>query len=387
MFRRTSSARSLFAAAVALAALSVVAVACGSGGTSSRPVTSPPPEIPTAASASFGVGFRQLTVKDPTGARDLAVDVWYPTAKGTTGTPARYALLPTAYIDSKVAITDAPIAAGGALPLIVYAHGSGGQNFIASFLTEAIAANGFVVIAANHTGDTAIDRALSTTVTPDRNDLNRPADVTREIDEMLARSAMTGDVFSGRIDAGRIGLVGHSYGGYTVIADVAGHTTSLGSVTPDPRIRAVVGQAPYTVRLTPAELAKDTVPTMLISGSKDTTTPTATNAALAFASITGPPVVLVEIAGAAHQTFTDVCTYLDQIPKLPDAPAFVVSTIQTQAKEGCGSEFIDYARGLDLINDLTIAFLKTYVSGDSGYDAYWTSWSAQQPELTVTVKG
>ena len=248
-------------------------------------------------------------------------------------------------------------------------------------------ANGFVVVAANHTGDTALDRALNTTVTPDRNDLNRPADVTREIDEMLARSAATGDVFSGRIDAKRIGLVGHSYGGYTVLADVAGHTTSLGSVKPDPRVRAVVGQAPYTLRLTPAELAKDTVPTMLISGSKDTTTPTATNAAVAFENITGPPVVLVEIAGAAHQSFTDVCTYLDQIPKLPDAPAFVVSTIQTQAKEGCGPDFIGYARGLELTNDLTIAFFKTYVSGDTGYDAYWTSWSTQQPELTVKVKG
>ena len=109
MFRRTPIVRSLFA----VAALALVAVACGSGGDSARAVLAAPPEIATAGSASFGVGFRQLTVKDPAGARDLAVDVWYPTAKGATGTPARYALLPTAYIDSKVAIADAPIAPGG----------------------------------------------------------------------------------------------------------------------------------------------------------------------------------------------------------------------------------------------------------------------------------
>ena len=385
MHRRSSS---FIRTVLAAAALSVLAVACGgSSSDTARTVIGAPPEILPAAESSFGVGFTQLMVKDPAGTRDLAVDVWYPTAKGATGTPARYALLPTAYIDSKVAITDAPIAAGGALPLIVYAHGSGGQNFVASFLTEELAAQGFIVVAANHTGDTALDRFTNSTVAPDQNDLNRPADVTREIDEMLARSNASGGQFSGRVDASRIGLVGHSYGGYTVIADVAGHTTPLGSVKPDSRIKAIVAQAPYTLRLTPAELAKDTVPTMLISGSKDITTPTATNAAVAFESITGPPVVLVEIAGAAHQSFTDVCAYLDQIPKLPEAPAPVIAVIRTQAAEGCGAEFIDYARGLLLTNDLTVAFFKKFVAGENGYEAYWGSWASQQTELTVKVKG
>ncbi len=385
MIRRSST---IARTALVAVALSVLAVACGgSSGDSARTVIAAPPEIAPAASASFGVGFKQLTVKDTAGTRDLAVDVWYPATKGATGTPARYALLPTAYIDSKVAIADAPLAAGGALPLIVYAHGSGGQNFVASFLTEQLASQGFIVVAANHIGDTALDRFTNTTVVPDQNDLNRPADVTREIDDMLARSKSSGDFFSGRVDSSRIGLVGHSYGGYTVIADVAGHTTSLGSVKPDSRIKAVVAQAPYTLRLTPAELAADKVPTMLISGSKDTTTPTSTNAAIAFENITGPPVVLVEIAGAAHQSFTDVCAYLDQIPKLPEAPAPVIAVIQTQAKEGCGAEFIDYARGLLLTNDLTVAFLQKYVAGKADYEAYWGDWAAQQPELTVKVKG
>lgn len=367
-----------------VATLAVVAVACGSSGSSSRSAT--PPTIQAAADASFGVGFRQVTVKDPAGKRDLAVDVWYPTAKGTTGTPARYALLPTAYIDSKVAIADAAIAAGAPYPLIVYSHGSGGQNFIASFLTEELASQGFVVVAANHTGDTAIDRATNSTVVPDQNDLNRPADVSRVIDDVLARSKSTGDFLSGHVDASRIGLVGHSYGGYTAIATVSGHTTPLGSVKPDPRVKAIVGQAPYTSRLTPAELAADTVPTMLISGAKDITTPAATNAMVAFEAITGPPVILVEMAGAAHQSFTDVCSYLDQIPKLPDAPAFVVTTIQTQAKEGCGPDFLDYARAIELTNILTVAFLKTYVSGEIGFDTYWGVWAAAQPELRVDVR-
>ncbi|MBU3701448.1 MAG: alpha/beta fold hydrolase [Acidimicrobiia bacterium] len=379
---RTRSVRIVVSLAVTLT-LVVGVAACGSSGSSSTTTTVPP--ILPAAESSFGVGFRQVTVKDPAGRRDLSVDVWYPTAKGTTGTVARYALLPTAYIDSTLAVAEAPIA-DGSFPLIVYSHGSGGQKFIASFMTEALAAKGFVVVAANHTGDTAIDRVANTQAIPDQNDLNRPADVSRLIDDMLARSKATGDVFSGRVDANRIGVVGHSYGGYTAIATTSGHSTPLGSVTPDPRVKAIVAHAPYTLRLTPAELAADKVPTMLIAGTKDITTPTATNAMVAFESITGPPVILAQITGAAHQSFTDVCTYLDQIPKLPDAPAFVVSVVQAQAKEGCGPDFIDYARGLELINILTIAFLKTYVAGEIGYDTYWGVWAAAQPELMVDVR-
>lgn len=379
---RTRSVRVVLSLAVTLTLVAGVA-ACGSSGSSSTTTTVPP--ILPAAESSFGVGFRQVTVKDPAGRRDLSVDVWYPTAKGATGTVARYALLPTAYIDSTLAVAEAPIA-DGSFPLIVYSHGSGGQKFIASFMTEALAAKGFVVVAANHTGDTAIDRVANTQAIPDQNDLNRPADVSRLIDDMLARSKATGDVFSGRVDANRIGVVGHSYGGYTAVATTSGHTTPLGSVTPDPRVKAIVTHAPYTLRLTPAELAADKVPTMLIAGTKDITTPTATNAMVAFESITGPPVILAQITGAAHQSFTDVCTYLDQIPKLPDAPAFVVSVVQAQAKEGCGPDFIDYARGLELINILTIAFLKTYVAGEIGYDTYWGVWAAAQPELKVDVR-
>lgn len=379
----TRPVRAIRAIAVVLV-LAVTAVACGSSGSSTTPTTTP--TIPPAAESEFGVGFRQLTVKDPAGVRDLSVDVWYPAAKGVTGTAARYALLPTAYIDSKVAVADISIATGAPYPLIVYSHGSGGQKFIASFMTEALAAQGFVVVAANHTGDTAIDRVTNTTAVPDQNDLNRPADVSRLIDDMLARSNSSGDFFSGRLDADRIGVVGHSYGGYTSIATVAGHTTPLGSVKPDPRVKAIVTHAPYTLRLTPAELAADKVPTMLIAGTKDVTTPTNTNAMVAFQAITGPPVILAQITGAAHQSFTDVCTYLDQIPKLPDAPAFVVSVVQTQAKEGCGPDFIDYARGLELINILTIAFLKTYVAGEIGFDTYWGVWAAAQPELRVDVR-
>jgi len=378
------------AAAAFIVAVSLIAAACGGSSSSSSPTIAQGPvvgEILTAEIGPFGVGFRQISVTDPAGKRNLDVDVWYPAAKGATGTPARYALFPTAYIDSKVAVTDAPIAPNNELPLVVYAHGSGGTNFIASFLTEQLASQGFVVIAANHTGDTAFDRFTNTTVSQDQNDMNRPADVRLEIDDILARSKSSGDFFFGKIDANRIGLTGHSYGGYTVIADVAGHTTPLGTVKPDARVKAIVAMAPYTLRFTPAELANDKVPTMLLVGTKDVTTPAETNANVAYDNITGPPVVLVTMTDASHQTYTDVCAYLDQIPKLPDAPAVIVEAIKAQAKEGCGTGFMDYARGLEITNKLTTAFLLKYVAGVDGYQSYWSNgWGSKQTDITIKIK-
>ena len=98
-----------------------------------------------AAAGPYGVGFRTIQIVDATRNRPLDVTVWYPTAPGATGTAARYALLPTVYTDSKVAIADAPIVPDEKLPLLIYSHGSGGLNFISAFITEHLASQGFVV--------------------------------------------------------------------------------------------------------------------------------------------------------------------------------------------------------------------------------------------------
>ncbi len=375
--------RSVIGALALVLAVSLGLVACG--GSSSKDATAPAVADP-AAPGPYGVGFRTIQILDTARNRPLDVTVWYPIAPGTTGTPARYALLPTTYTDSKVAIADAPIVAEDKLPLLIYSHGSGGLNFISAFITEHLASEGFIVIAANHTGNTAIDNFVNAMVSQDQNDMNRPADITAEIDGMLARSADANDPFHNKVDADRIGLFGHSYGGYTALATVGGHSTSLGSTVPDKRIKATIGLAPYTLRLTPAELAAVDVPTMMLVGTKDITTPAATNAEVAFQSISGRPSVLVEMTDAAHQSFTDVCAYLDEIPKLPQAPQAVVDVIRKQATEGCGEGFMSFARDIEVTNTMTTAFFLQYVAGKSGYDSYWTTWPKSQPDLVVQSK-
>ena len=377
--------RSFIGALALVLTVSLGLAGCGSS-SSSKDSAAKSTVADPAAPGPYGVGFRTIQIIDATRNRPLDVTVWYPIAPGTTGTPARYALLPSTYTDSKVAIADAPIVTEDKLPLAIYSHGSGGLNFISSFITEHLASEGFIVIAANHTGNTAIDNFVNAMVSQDQNDMNRPADISAEIDGMLARNADANDPFHNKIDADRIGLFGHSYGGYTALATVGGHSTPLGTTVADKRIKATVGLAPYTTRLTPAELAAVDVPTMMLVGTKDITTPANTNAEVAYQSISGRPSVLVETTNAAHQSFTDVCAYLDEIPKLPDAPAAVVDVIRKQATEGCGDEFMPFARDIEVTNTLTTAFLLQYVAGKSGYDYYWTTWPKAQTDITVQAK-
>ncbi|MEJ6739398.1 MAG: hypothetical protein QNL59_02555 [Actinomycetota bacterium] len=365
---------------------SLLLAACG-GSSSSKAAT--PAPMP-ARSGTYAVGHDTISIPDPTTGKTISADLWYPAADGASGTPTRYSLLPTAYFDSKVAIEKAPINNTGAFPFVVYSHGSGGQSFVASFLTEDIASHGYVVLSANHAGNTAADQLLGTSVTEDQNDFLRPNVVEAEINWALAQSSGSASAYpalKGAIDEKRIGLVGHSYGGYTVLATAGGHTGPAGTTKPDPRIKAVVGQAPYTRRLSDSELAGIKIPVMLMVGTKDITTTLAKDSQRPFDLITGPPVVLAVMTDAAHQSFTDVCMYLDEIPKLPDAPAAVAAAIQVQAKEGCGEGFMPYARDLELSTGLTVAFLDEFVAGTP--NSSWFSGKTatiSAPDITISVK-
>lgn len=49
------------------------------------------------------------------------------------------------------------MAAPGPFPLVVYSHGNGGLRYVSAFLTEHLASHGFIVVAPDHVGNTAID--------------------------------------------------------------------------------------------------------------------------------------------------------------------------------------------------------------------------------------
>ncbi|TME13068.1 MAG: hypothetical protein E6I70_16230 [Chloroflexi bacterium] len=119
-------------------------------------------------------------------------------------------------------------------PLIVVSHSSGGNRRSAAFLGTHLASHGYVVAALDHSelvapelarrdGETEVESAART----DALIASRVPDVRFLLDHLLSDAGL-------RLDAERVGLVGHSFGGWTVLA------------TPEvePRVRSMVALAP-----------------------------------------------------------------------------------------------------------------------------------------------
>src|SRR5690606_3417151 len=94
-----------------------------------------------------------------------------------------------------------------------------GIRFQSLFFTERLASYGFVVIAADHPGNTVLDAFLGTMDAESilLNFALRPLDVLRLIDYAAALNE-AGSAFDGLIDMERVAVAGHSFGGYTALS-------------------------------------------------------------------------------------------------------------------------------------------------------------------------
>jgi len=200
------------------------------------------------------------------------------------------------------------LAMDGPLPervkgLILLSHGTGGSELSHHQLAAALAQAGYLVAALRHPHDNWMDRSL---VRRGEYFEERPRQVSRVLDALLSDP-----VWKDRIPAQRIGALGHSAGGFTVLA-LAGaqadrqrareHCRNEGDQDPvfcqlgawptmpaapasaaasssenppaassrDARIRSVVAMAPVGVVLTPASLATIQLPVRLLVPSQDT---------------------------------------------------------------------------------------------------------------------
>jgi dienelactone hydrolase len=194
------------------------------------------------------VGVRSADLVDTGRGRRLVVEVWHPAAPEYRSrdvapeTCDRYELLAGFPRVAQDAVRDAA-PADGEFPLVVFSHGYGGHRRQSTFLCTHLASHGYVVAATDHTGNTIRDVLEQTLAVragrpiPDFVDAlrefarQRPADASWLIDRVL--DGTVGGV-AGRVDRERIGMAGHSFGGWTTLA-----TTGR-----DPRIRAALPLAP-----------------------------------------------------------------------------------------------------------------------------------------------
>lgn len=328
----------------------------------------------------FAVGRTTFEVTDPSrDGRTLTVDAWYPVDPAdAAGRPPSFYDLLLAQVESPQALDGPPVSGRGPFPLVAFSHGSGGIRFQSWFLTEHLASHGFVVVAPDHDGNTAYDLLLGTSEPFGVVAVNRPLDISLVITRMLERDSTPGDAFTGRIDPERIAVAGHSFGGFTALAAAAGFAT----VPPDSRVRAIVPISPASEPFTDAQLESIEVPTMLVGGTSDVTTPIATQTVRAWELIPARPSYRVDVRRAGHASFTDICAIRDAVAAAglpPDLLGFLLE----QAEEGCGPDLIPIAEAHRLTNLYVTSFLERTLNRDHRYQRYLTRSYAAARHLAV----
>jgi len=303
--------------------------------------------------AEFGphpIGVRTLALNDPSrldangvGTRPVTVEVYYPsTPAAVAGVPRDVAQVLGIDIVATPAFRDVERAAG-AFPLILFSHGNNGIRFQSFFFAAHLASHGFVVATPDHHGNTFVDTLLG--VVDVDSAVNRPRDLSFLIDQLTAFNGEAGHFLEGAIAVDRIGVSGHSFGGYTSFA-VAGGTFALGTFT-DPRVDAILPQAPAALPFPDEFFGTITVPTLIVGGSIDETTPFVEEQQRPFDLLpSGASVVaLAALSNGGHFTFSDFC----EVPR--DLLGFLGGF-----DEACEPRHLPWRHAHDIVNYLSLNF-------------------------------
>jgi len=387
--------------AVLVALFLVLGVGCDDGEAPAQPATSTSADL--LAAGSYGVGYRQAELTyDRTASdeqRTLPLQIWYPTSPDPTAARADYRVSGIVTVPSDAAIADAAVAEGGPFPVVVYSHGSGGEALLAYPYGELFASHGFVVISANHVGNTAIDAVAGSADPFGRIALDRPADIRAMLDWLEGLDAA--DPLAGRVQADNAMLIGHSFGGYTTYA-AGGAAIDLTSLSDgcapdscavyddpaasaafndgfgDPRFKALVPQAPALIgAFADGTLASLGKPVMLQTGRLDATTTQANSAEPAWNRGTGTDDLWIEMPTGAHYSFISICYDLE--------PDLLAAFRPNASEDGCGPQFIDAQEAVETLAGYALGFARQHLLGETQWDAVLRG-PVFHPEFELTTR-
>lgn len=294
--------------------------------------------VPREASA-LQVGLRQIQLAgEGADAPAVTVALFYPTQ-------AEDRVIPMGPYTLKVAINGPPEPTVRAL--ILLSHGTGGSELAHSRLAEALARRGYLVAALRHPGDNWQDTSLLTQHGETFFNV-RPQQAWRVITAVLDDPDWT-DRIVRDAQGPRVGAVGHSAGGYTVLALAGGEpdltrlaahcasereldpmfcrtgrtaqppapagTSSTEATVPasntvaliDRRVRAVVAMAPVGAVFSASSLAKIRIPVALYEAEADRWLVPRFHAEWIAQQL--PGVHVHRVAGAWHLAFVDPPSY------------------------------------------------------------------------------
>lgn len=150
------------------------------------------------------VGFRQIELTDTNGKRPLKVALWYPSQ--TDQAPVLVGENPV-FIGVQVVKDAAPD--DKKHPFVVLSHGYGGSWRNLNWLAGELVGQGYIVAAPDHPGTTTFNRDKQQAAQL----WERPHDLSRVIDVVSDDSTL-----AGKIEPNRIAAIGHSLGGWSVVA-------------------------------------------------------------------------------------------------------------------------------------------------------------------------
>jgi dienelactone hydrolase len=191
----------------------------------------------------FPVGVRTILTHDEARNRQFTCEIWYPAEPQYFGqdltpeTQDAFTDPPSNQTRRQMAVRDA-VGQFGGWPLIVFSHSSGGRRRQSTFLCTHLSSHGYVVAALDHSETFAPEFARKEGETLEQRAArvegwiaSRVPDVRFLIDYLLAVDP-PGREFN--LDPALVGIVGHSFGGWTALA----------APEVEPRIRSVVALAP-----------------------------------------------------------------------------------------------------------------------------------------------
>ncbi len=260
-----------------------------------------PPNLPNLTQpGAFPWQVQELSLTDPSRQRTLPVTVYLPTRENA--------------------------------PTVVISHGLGDSRQSFAYLAQHLASHGFGVILPEHPGSDAqkLQRVLEGKeqeyIIPEEL-VNRPLDVTFVLNALTAQPEV-----AKALNLKQVGVVGHSYGGYTALA-VAGARLNLANLNQvcaeveqgvginlslllqcpgrqlqnppaqfrDERVVAVMAVNPVGSALFgPTGLAQVKIPTFLVTATQDIAAPSLYEQIIPFTWLGGSRRYLAVMEGASH---------------------------------------------------------------------------------------
>ena len=286
-------------------------------------------------------------------------------------------------------------------PVILFSHGLASRPEDYEEILEHLTSYGYLVAAPQHPGSDTIWmkemlRGLHGDIFDEQEFINRPRDISFVIDELARRNQ---NEFNGSLDLKNVGVAGHSFGGYTVMA-IAGASIDFDHLQKDcdreygalnlslllecralslprqayrledPRAKAVFAANPVNRSIFgPRGIGRIDVPIVIGSGSYDPATPAALSQAATFTWLTVPDRYWMMVEGQAHVNFSKIDPGIDEAIRS-------VGALTLPSEELISG----YANGV------IVPFFGTYIRSDEAYRPYLRSAYAAYLSKDETFK-